>query len=74
MSFTGIYGIMKAIQIIAKYGVEKYKPWFEQHILGAVGDAGGGGEAAGEGEEDVEGDEAAEEETGAGGEEGVDDD
>lgn len=31
--FVGIYRIMKAIQIIAEYGVETYMPWFEQHIL-----------------------------------------
>jgi hypothetical protein len=43
---------MKAIQIIAKYGVEKYMPWFEQHILGGEGDeAGGEGDKVG-GEED----------------------
>ena len=29
----GIYRIMKAIQIIAEYGVETYMPWFEQYIL-----------------------------------------
>ena len=29
----GIYCIMKAIQIIAEYGVEMYMPWFEQYIL-----------------------------------------
>ena len=31
--FVGIYRIMKAIQIIAEYGVEIYMPWFEQYIL-----------------------------------------
>ena len=31
--FVGIYCIMKAIQIIAEYGVEMYMPWFEQYIL-----------------------------------------
>jgi len=31
--FVGIYSIMKAIQMIARYGVEVYMPWFEQHIL-----------------------------------------
>jgi hypothetical protein len=45
-SYVGIYGIMKAIQVIAKYGVEKHMPWFEQHILG-----GEGGEGRGEGDE-----------------------
>jgi hypothetical protein len=24
---------MRAIQVIAEYGVEMYMPWFEQHIL-----------------------------------------
>jgi hypothetical protein len=32
-SFVGIYCIMKAIQIIAEYGVEMYMLWFEQYIL-----------------------------------------
>jgi hypothetical protein len=30
---VGIYRIMKAIQIIAEYGVEMHMPWFEQYIL-----------------------------------------
>jgi hypothetical protein len=52
--FVGIYGIMKAIQIIAKYGVEKYMPWFEQHILGGEGgEAGVEGGAAEGGESDA---------------------
>ena len=43
---------MKAIQIIAKYGVEKYMPWVEQHILDSVssipsGEGGAGGDAGG---------------------------
>jgi len=66
---------MKAIQIIAKYGVEKYMPWFEQHILDPVssiplgeGGAGEGDAGGGEG-----GEEGAGEERGAGGGEGVDD-
>jgi hypothetical protein len=60
-SFVGIYSIMKAIQIITKYGVEKYMPWFEQHILdpvssiplgeGSAGEGDVGGEGAGGGEE-----------------------
>jgi len=32
-NFVDIYSIMKAIQIIVKYGAETYMPWFEQHIL-----------------------------------------
>jgi hypothetical protein len=35
--FVGIYSIMKAIQMIAEYGVETYMPWFEAHILDSVG-------------------------------------
>jgi hypothetical protein len=48
MSFVGIYSIMKAIQIIAKYGVEKYMPWFEQHILDPVSSIPLGEGSAGE--------------------------
>ena len=32
-SLVGIYSIMRAIQVIAEYGVKTYMPWFEQHIL-----------------------------------------
>lgn len=34
--FVGIYSIMKAIQVIAEYGIETYMPWFEQHILDSM--------------------------------------
>jgi hypothetical protein len=38
-NYVGIYSIMKAIQMIAKYGVEMYMPWFERHILDSGIDA-----------------------------------
>jgi len=32
-NILGIYGITKAVQLVAEYGVETYLPWYERRIL-----------------------------------------
>jgi hypothetical protein len=32
-NFLGVYSVMRAIKMIAVYGVLKYMPWFEEHFL-----------------------------------------